>query len=73
MPLLQLGLSAPKSQGMVRKGARLLPSGGPGVTAVIPFPIPPHPAASPKPILGKGIWMALLLHTSSSQSPPESG
>lgn len=34
---------------------------------------PPHPAASPEPILGKGVWMASLLHTSSSQSPPESG
>lgn len=52
-PLLQLGLSAPKSQGTVRRGGSLSSSGAPGIT-VVSFPIP-NPTASPKPNPGKGV------------------
>lgn len=50
MPLLQLGLSAPRSQVGQRRVVR---SGAPGIATVV-LSLLPSPAASPKPTTMKG-------------------
>lgn len=72
-PLLQLGLSAPRSQGDSKKRRGSLPSSGaPRITTVVPFPFSQIQQRARSPAQERVCGVASL-HTSSSQSPLEIG
>lgn len=62
-----------EARGQSEEEGQLAIKWGPGNDHSHPISLPPNSAVSPEPSPGKRMWAAFLLHTSSSQSPLESG